>query len=757
MLTSSNCAVYGCSNDSRYPRKPKFRLHRFPVKDEALLEKWVAACRTDEVNIYLAQICSDHFTQTDFDPELQGREFKGLTRLRPTAVPTLNLPEKPSIKMCAVDGCIQGSRPNMKHFRFPQEKDIRKKWIRSCGTRDKIDLDSATVCEKHFSRKQIVTKLGYESKNSDITKKVRRLKKDAIPDINLPGNTSESAPQDAAKNDVGLNPFRTVAVPWAHDASETLEPTLETPRDIKVCAVSGCNQGGIPNKKHYSIPKKKNVREIWIHRCGIRDDIDPDSATVCWKHFSRKQLFSKLVYTTEDDSILTKVRKLKKDGVPDMNLPKNIDEPALEDTAENGNAPQEKDIHDKKVQSCGTRDNLDTDNATLCEKQIVTKLEYKSKRRHIPRKVKRLKKDATPDISLPGNTSESAPQDTAENGVALDPCKAVPHPGEQDTPETQDDMEVTDEQVLQEIQEYRDLQEQEQQLKEELEAMDQKLMVSSLTSISLDDRKTRLCTGLPSLAVFTWLIDLLSGHLATFDCISKPDQLLITLMKLRLSLSTQDLAFRFNTSTQAIENILSDAIPIMACKLDFLICWPVRTHPRNIPRPFKPNFKNCSVIIDCLEFPTEKPLNITAESQTWSDIKHQTTIKCLVGITPYGSFSYVSQCWGGRITDRELVLVSGVLEHVYRGDMVITCKDFSIQQELSEKRAKLIVLESLDSPEKLISDHELATVSLFIEKAFKRIKRYKILSQTLPIPLLPYINEVLTCCLAFSNLQPKFQ
>lgn len=316
---------------------------------------------------------------------------------------------------------------------------------------------------------------------------------------------------------------------------------------------------------------------------------------------------------------------------------------------------------------------------------------------------------------------------------------------------------IISEQGLQRIQECRDLQEQEQQLKEELEVMDQKLMVSSLTSISLDDRKTRLCTGLPSLAVFTWLIDLLSGHLASFDCISKPDQLLITLMKLRLSLSTQDLASRFNTSTQAIENILSDAIPIMACKLDFLICWPVRTHPRNIPRPFKPNFKNCSVIIDCLEFPTEKPLNITAESQTWSDIKHQTTIKCLVGITPYGSFSYVSQCWGGRITDRELVLVSGVLEHVYRGDMVITCKDFSIQQELSEKRAKLIVLESLDSPEKIISDHELATVSLFIEKAFKRIKRYKILSQTLPIPLLPYIDEVVTCCLAFSNLQPKFQ
>lgn len=100
MLASANCAVYGCPNDSRYPRKPKFRLYRFPVKDEALLGQWVAACRTDEINIHFAQICSDHFAKTDFDPELQGREVKGLTRLRPTAVPTLNLPEKPSMFVC---------------------------------------------------------------------------------------------------------------------------------------------------------------------------------------------------------------------------------------------------------------------------------------------------------------------------------------------------------------------------------------------------------------------------------------------------------------------------------------------------------------------------------------------------------------------------------------------------------------------------------------------------------------------------------
>lgn len=313
------------------------------------------------------------------------------------------------------------------------------------------------------------------------------------------------------------------------------------------------------------------------------------------------------------------------------------------------------------------------------------------------------------------------------------------------------------EQAPEQIQEYKDLQEEREHLEEELVVMDQKLMMATLTSVSLDERKTRLYTGLPSLAAFTWLIELVHGCLDSFPQISKSNQLLITLMKLRLGLDTKDLAFRFGIPTNVVWNILSDAIPKMASKLDFLIGWPIRIRLRNVARPFRSRYKNCSVIIDCVEFPIEKPLNRTAESQSWSDIKHQNTVKCLIGITPYGASCFVSQCWGGRVSDRDIVLQSGFLDFLLCGDQVITCKNLFIEKEVSEKGAKIILPKIVHLHEKKSNDHELLAVSHFIRKAFKQIKNYKILAQTLPLPVLPYVDEMITCCLALSNLQPKFR
>lgn len=308
------------------------------------------------------------------------------------------------------------------------------------------------------------------------------------------------------------------------------------------------------------------------------------------------------------------------------------------------------------------------------------------------------------------------------------------------------------------VQQNKALKEERQHLEKELILMDQRLKIATLTSVSLDEKKTRLYTGLPSLATFTWLVNLICGCLDSFENISKPDQLLISLMKLRLGLDSQDLAFRFSISRNTVCNILSDSIPKLACKLKFLVSWPAKRNLlHKVPRLFKSKYKNCCVIIDCFEFPIGKPLNLTARSQTWSDTRHQHTIKCLIGITAYGSFSYVSQCWGGRISDRELVLQSGLLNYIHFGDIVMSCKDFRIEKELSRIGVRTVILDLKDFQGKLVSNnHELSAVGIYIRRAFKRMRIYRILTQTLPISLLPYIDEMLSCCLALANLQPKF-
>jgi hypothetical protein len=60
-------------------------------------------------------------------------------------------------------------------------------------------------------------------------------------------------------------------------------------------------------------------------------------------------------------------------------------------------------------------------------------------------------------------------------------------------------------------------------------------------------------------------------------------------------------------------------------------------------------------ILDCNETFTQKPSALQAQRETWSSYKHRNTYKALVGITPDGTVSYVSQLYGGAASDKFIV------------------------------------------------------------------------------------------------------
>ena len=76
------------------------------------------------------------------------------------------------------------------------------------------------------------------------------------------------------------------------------------------------------------------------------------------------------------------------------------------------------------------------------------------------------------------------------------------------------------------------------------------------------------------------------------------------------------------------------------------------------------NFSSSVVSIDCSEIFIECPSDLLAHAQVWSNNKHHSTVKFLIGIIPQGTITYISDCVGGQTSDKEIVEQSFLLQHL---------------------------------------------------------------------------------------------
>jgi len=181
-------------------------------------------------------------------------------------------------------------------------------------------------------------------------------------------------------------------------------------------------------------------------------------------------------------------------------------------------------------------------------------------------------------------------------------------------------------------------------------------------------------TGLPSYPRLMAVFNFLSSALVQNKCSALPlfQQFLIALMKLRLNVCDQDIAYRFGVSQSVVSKNFRKWVNIMYIYLKPFIVWPGREEVlKTMPDGFKKEFNRCICIIDCFEVFCERPSDLMARAQTYSSYKHHNTVKFLTATTLQGVISFVSKGWGGRASDKHLTENCGLLSNLQPGNQVL--------------------------------------------------------------------------------------
>jgi len=128
---------------------------------------------------------------------------------------------------------------------------------------------------------------------------------------------------------------------------------------------------------------------------------------------------------------------------------------------------------------------------------------------------------------------------------------------------------------------------------------------------------------------------------------TQQDELLV-LMRLRLNLLTEDLAYRFGKAKSTVTYVFNTLI-------------------------------------------IERPLAFQPRAQTYN-IRNTTHI-FLIAVTPAGTISFVSRFWGGCVSDKHLTQQSGFLQLLEPGDTVLADRGFDILDDIGVHVGKFAIPE----------------------------------------------------------------
>ena len=130
--------------------------------------------------------------------------------------------------------------------------------------------------------------------------------------------------------------------------------------------------------------------------------------------------------------------------------------------------------------------------------------------------------------------------------------------------------------------------------------------------------------------------------------------------------------------------------------------------------------------------------------------------------------SFVSNCWGGRVSDKHLTENSGLLQKLLPGDVVLADRGFDIAESVGTVQAKLHIPAFTKGKSQLLAleveeTRSIANVRIHVECVIGCTcmkQKFPILQSTIPITLLssrkgediPLIDHIVCVYCALNNV-----
>lgn len=295
-----------------------------------------------------------------------------------------------------------------------------------------------------------------------------------------------------------------------------------------------------------------------------------------------------------------------------------------------------------------------------------------------------------------------------------------------------------------------------------------------------DDSKLNFYTGIPNMKLFSFILKHITYQLQMIRCskLTPFQKLTLTLMKLRFDDAFDRLSYEFGVNPFVVGKIFRKVIVILEYTFQDVLHWPdANAIKRSTPNSFA-NFREVfeigdrpiRVILDCFEVKIEKPASVQGKSEVFSNYKHYHTLKYLIGITPFGFISFISEGWGGRTSDTEIIQRGEFLNLLNPGDVVVADRGFSttVRELIEQKNATLLTPTFIENqqqihPVDVERTRTLASCRIHVERVIGTLRnKFKILRGPVPISIIQYEHAgndlfdliVRVCCIICNICDP---